>query len=193
MDFNKLSEPPVLFDELADKLVEMGGGSHPSELHGLLCGLFSGGNRPGVEAWFRQVSSLLGDETLDSTSEDLLSRMYHRTLQQLAETDFAIQLLLPDDDESLEQRAEALGTWCSGFLSGFGEGATGKALGENVEAVLRDFAEIAQIQDAIDDSEESEKDFMEVSEYVRMALLTVFAEINQEQGATENKEQATLH
>ncbi|MGI9274417.1 MAG: UPF0149 family protein [Endozoicomonas sp.] len=191
MAFNDLSKSPVQFDELADKLVEMGGGSHPSELHGLICGLFSGGSRPGVEAWLRQVSGLLGDETMDGMTEDMLTHLYQQTLEQLSETDFSIRLLMPDDDDALEQRAEALGIWCSAFLSGFGEGATGKVLGENVESVLRDFSEIAQIHESIDDSEESEKDFMEISEYVRMALLTVFSEVNQ--GERGKEAQATLH
>jgi uncharacterized protein YgfB (UPF0149 family) len=187
------SDEPVPFDELADRLVELGGGSHPSELHGLLCGTFAGGSHPGVEVWHRQVSGLLGDEELDSRSEDILSRMYQLTLSQLEQSDFSIALLLPDDDEALEQRTEALGCWCQGFLSGFGEAAAGKEMGEEVEGVIGDFSEIAQIQPEGDDSDESERFFMEVSEFVRMALITVFSEMNKVHEQPPAQKGKTVH
>ena len=178
MNYNEHGESPVLFDELADLLVELGGGSHPSELHGLLCGTFSGGTAPGVEAWNRQVSSLLGDEAIGSHGEEMLSRLYELTLKDLQQADFGIALLLPDDEEALEQRTEALGYWCQGFLSGFGEAAAGRNLSEEAEGVIGDFSEIAQIQPEQDDSDEAERFFMEVSEFVRMAMITLFAEFN---------------
>lgn len=167
----------VAFDELADCLVELGGDSHPSELHGILCGTFAAGSQPGVETWFRQVSAMLDDQELDSRFQDLLLRMYQVTLQKLDQSDFSIALLLPDDDEALERRTEALGYWCQGFLFGFGEVIGSKPLSQEVEGVLGDFSEIAQIQPEADDSDESERLFIEVSEYVRMNLLTIFSAV----------------
>ncbi|MRI32537.1 hypothetical protein EOPP23_05995 [Endozoicomonas sp. OPT23] len=190
MTDNQHGESPVLFDELADLLVELGGGSHPSELHGLLCGTFSGGSEPGVEAWNRQVSSLLGDEAIGSSGEEMLSRMYQLTLDKLRQADFGIAMLLPDDEEALEQRTEALGYWCQGFLSGFGEAAANRKISAEAEGVINDLSEIAQIQPEQDDSDEAERFFMEVSEFVRMAMITLFAEFNKievpadEQGKT---------
>ena len=177
MSQNEISQTSIPFDELADRLVELGGGSHPSELHGLLCGLLAGGERPGVEAWQRQVGSMLTDEPLDEVSLELFARMYEQARTQLEQGDFGIQVLLPDDDESMEQRTEALGLWCHGFLSGFGESAANKKLSEEMNGILHDFSEIAQIQES-DDSDETERFFLEVSEYVRMALLNVFADMN---------------
>lgn len=192
MSYNESQVAPLQFDEVADCLVALGGGNHPSELHGLLCGLFAGGSRPGAEAWIRQVSGLVGDEPLDSLAEELMSRMYQLSLNQLVSADFSITLLLPDDDEGLAQRAEALGAWCQGFLSGFGESAAGKKLSEETEGVIGDFSEIAQIQEVDDDSDESERFFIEVSEFVRMALLTVFAELNQTDEMADKKG-STVH
>ncbi|WP_051785817.1 UPF0149 family protein [Endozoicomonas numazuensis] len=182
----------VAFDELADRLVELGGGSHPSELHGILCGTFAAGSQPGVETWFRQVAGLLEDQELDSRFQDLLSNMYQGALQQLDQSDFSIALLMPDDDEALEQRTEALGYWCQGFLSGFGEVIGNKTLSEEVEGVLNDFSEIAQIQPEADDSDESERFFMEVSEFVRMALITVFSEVTAQE-KTKKGDTQTIH
>ena len=182
----------VAFDELADRLVEMGGGSHPSELHGILCGTFAAGSQPGVETWFWQVSGLLDNEELDSRFQDLLTKMYQGTLQQLDQSDFSIALLMPDDDDALEQRTEALGYWCQGFLSGFGEVIGSKTLSEEVEGVLSDFSEIAQIQPEADNSDESERFFIEVSEFVRMALITVFSEVTAQE-KTKKGGKKTIH
>ncbi|WP_153301548.1 UPF0149 family protein [Endozoicomonas arenosclerae] len=192
MTNNDAAIEAVAFDELADRLVEMGGGSHPSELHGILCGTFAAGSQPGVETWFRQVAGLLDDQELDSRFQDVLSNMYQGTLQQLDQSDFSIALLLPDDEEALEQRTEALGYWCQGFLSGFGEVIGNKSLSEAVEGVLSDFSEIAQIQPEPDDSDESERFFMEVSEFVRMALITVFSEVTSQE-KKKGSEKKTIH
>ena len=37
-------------------------------------------------------------------------------------SDVEFELMLPDDDESLEARVEALGTWCQGFVYGLAAG-----------------------------------------------------------------------
>ena len=180
MTHSDFGQASLAFDEVSDRLVELGGGSHPSELHGLLCGLLAGGERPGVEAWQRQVAGMLGDEPLDEVSGQLFTRMYGLALTQLGQGDFSLQLLLPNDEEPIEQRTEALGFWCHGFLSGFGEGAVGKKPGKEINGILHDFSEIARVQTSGDGDEidENERFFMEVSEYVRMALLNIFAELN---------------
>ncbi|AMO58415.1 UPF0149 family protein [Endozoicomonas montiporae] len=194
MSHSERGQSPILFDELADRLVELGGGSHPSELHGLLCGLLAGGERPGVEAWQRQVAGMLGDEPLDEVSLQQFAVMYESTRSQLEQGDFGIQVLLPDDEEAMEQRTEALGLWCHGFLSGFGESAANKKLSDDLNGILHDFSEIAQIQES-DESDETERFFLEVSEYVRMALLNVFAEMNADEdaGKQTSAETGSLH
>ncbi|WP_422412877.1 MULTISPECIES: UPF0149 family protein [unclassified Endozoicomonas] len=192
MTNNDAARDLVAFDELADRLVELGGESHPSELHGILCGTFAAGSQPGVEAWFRQVSGLLDDQELDSRFQELLMRMYQGTLQKLDQSDFSIALLLPDDDEALEQRTEALGFWCQGFLFGFGEVIGGQSLSQEVEGVLGDFSEIAQIRPEADGSDESERLFIDVSEYVRMSLLTIFSEVASQEKSTKRNTK-TIH
>ncbi len=174
----------VVFDEVADRLVELGCSGDPSEIHGLLCGQLAAGHRLKTAQWLKQVSELCGGRIVDAAAAEIFNRLYTVSLTHLEMADFAIHLLLPDEDDAIEQRVNALGTWCAGFLSGFGEGVKGIALSEGVKNVLRDFAEIAQVQSAIDQSDEAERDFMEVSEYVRMALITVFDEMNPPPSAT---------
>ena len=180
MTHSDFGQASLAFDEVSDRLVELGGGSHPSELHGLLCGLLAGGERPGVEAWQRQVAGMLGDEPLDEVSGQLFTRMYGLALTQLGQGDFSLQLLLPNDEEPIEQRTEALGFWCHGFLSGFGEGAVGKNLARKSMAFFMTSLKLLGFRPAVMVTRSMKMNvfFMEVSEYVRMALLNIFAELN---------------
>ncbi len=173
---------PVLFDELADQLVSLGGDGHPSEIHGFLAGLFSAGSPPTCNQWQAQLAEQWGDKTINDSLAEMLTRLYSTMLGELENGDFSLQLLLPDDEDELAQRTEALGIWCQSFISGFGQGLQKQEVGDVVEDVLRDFGEISLIE-AADDSEESEKLFMEVSEFVRMAWLTVYTDIH---GRSEN-------
>ncbi|WP_257266985.1 UPF0149 family protein [Endozoicomonas sp. ONNA2] len=61
-------------------------------------------------------------------------------------------------------------------MSGFGQGLESQQVSEMVEEVLRDFAEISLIETA-EEGEESEKLYVEVSEFVRLAWLNVYAEV----------------
>lgn len=97
---------------------------------------------------------------------------------ELTSEDMTVVLLLPTDDEPLTERAIALGQWCQGFLTGFGLGFRDGTLSEEANEVLQDLAAIAQVQDALEESEDGESDYMEVMEYLRVAPLLLFTECN---------------
>ena len=185
---------PVLFDELADCLTELGGEGHPSEIHGFLCGQLTAGSKPSPRKWLEQVAEQLGDKTLDPKSKEVLTRLFNNTLNALEAGDLSISMLLPDDEDAMEQRTESLGIWCQSFISGFGQGLGKRDVAEVVEEVLKDFAEISMIE-ATESNDESEKLYMEVSEYVRMAWLNTFTEVNgqPEQNESKSDKGNTLH
>ncbi|MBA4501617.1 UPF0149 family protein [Marinobacterium marinum] len=172
------------FDTLADRLVEEGAFTvSPSELHGLLAGQVAAGARFDPDSLLQRVQELFDIEPLRGPAlRNSVMQLYLATLQQFEAPDFSFELLLPDDDQLLPIRAEALGVWCGGFLSGFGLQERKGAGGLSVEGqeTLRDLAQIVQISTEADaDSEEDEGDLMEVQEYVRMAALLVFSECNE--------------
>lgn len=175
------------FDTLADWLVEEGALTvSPAELHGLLAGQVAAGARFEPAGLLQRVQELFDLEPLqgEGVRQGIL-QLYQATLQQFQAADFSFELLLPDDDQPLPIRAEALGIWCSGFLSGFGLQERKGPQGLSVEGqeTLRDLAQIVQIStDADADSDEDESDLMEVQEYVRMAALLVFSECNEPDG-----------
>ena len=87
--------------------------------------------------------------------------------------DNAGAIMTPDSYE----RAAALGQWCQGFLSGFGLTRRAYSLSDEANEVLRDLAAIAQVQDALEESEDGESDYMEVMEYLRVAPMLLFSEL----------------
>ncbi|KAF1007373.1 MAG: hypothetical protein GAK32_02308 [Pseudomonas fluorescens] len=52
----------------------------------------------------------------------------------------------------------------------------GLELSSDAKEVLQDLAAISQVQDALEESEDGETDYMEVMEYLRVAPLLLFTE-----------------
>ena len=150
-----------------------------SELHGIISGQMCAGGKVGdvILIW-----QLLGQETKPGKLfSELIERLQVYIQEQLRAEDYIFQPLLPDDDEEISIRLHALGNWCDGFVSGFG-GAYAKSdssLLEETREALKDFTVIAKVDDSqLTPTEKDEQDYMEVTEYVRMAACSVFIQNN---------------
>ncbi|MDD0973534.1 YecA family protein [Pseudomonas fontis] len=148
----------------------------PAELHGLLLGRSCAGAGFDAESWLADASELLENEPSDNVRNALIG-LQEMVKGELTGDDITVVLLLPGDELPLTQRAEALGQWCQGFLSGFGLNSGGLVLSAEAREVLGDLDAISQIQDALEESDEGENDYMEVMEYVRIAPLLLFTEL----------------
>lgn len=187
-------EQLISFEELNHYLVPLGALNSPSELHGMLCGKLSGGARMDPDAWMEEALSFLDIITNEhgvvgdnkGQGQAALARLYPVTLAQLEDAHYRFDILLPNEEADMERRANALGEWCHGFLSGFGSAGLdpeAKFSEESADA-LRDLAAIVSISaDMDDDEEEAEASFSEIVEYVRIAVLTLFVEFGRQQPA----------
>jgi uncharacterized protein YgfB (UPF0149 family) len=162
----------------------------PAELHGMLLGRSCAGAGFEPEPWLEDVSELLGAPVEDNLRQALIG-LQEMVKAELTGTDMAVVLLLPGDDGALKDRAVALGHWCQGFLSGFGVAAGDKALSAEAIEVLEDLTAIAQVQDALEESEDGESDYMEVQEYLRVAPLLLFTEFHR--APAEAAQKPSLH
>ena len=147
----------------------------PAELHGHLLGRSCAGAGFEHEAWLAEATELLSGEPEDNVRNALIG-LQEMVKGELTGDDMTVVLLLPSDDASLTDRAAALGEWCQGFLSGFGLNYRGVDLSTEGQEVLQDLAAIAQVQDALEESDDGENDYMEVMEYLRVAPLLLFTE-----------------
>lgn len=185
-----MSQPEALiaFAELNHYLVPLGALNSPAELHGMLCGKLSAGQRLDSDEWMLEALTFLDVITddrgvvgdTDGHGQAAIARLYSVSLAQLEDINYGFQLLLPADDTSLAERSRALGEWCHGFLSGFGSAGLKpqQTLSAECAEALRDMAAIVGIGDGDDeDVDDAEANFAEIVEYVRMAALTLFADM----------------
>jgi uncharacterized protein len=163
------------YTAFATLLNSNGFSTSPAELHGLLLGRSCAGAGFDSESWLLDAAELLGAAAEDSVRQALIG-LQEMVKGELAGQEVTLVLLLPSDDAPLHERAVALGEWCQGFLGGFGLIAGDQALSAEAMEVLQDLSAIAQVQNALEESEDGESDFMEVMEYLRVAPLLLFSE-----------------
>ena len=147
----------------------------PAELHGLLLGRSCAGAGFDIDPWLVDAAELLGAAPQDNVRQALIG-LQEMVKGELCGDEVTLVLLLPSDEAPLRERAVALGQWCQGFLGGFGLTARDSALSAEAMEVLQDLAAIAQVQNALEESEDGENDYMEVMEYLRVAPLLLFSE-----------------
>lgn len=147
----------------------------PAELHGLLLGRSCAGAGFDADAWLAEAADLLGAPPEENVRQALIG-LQEMVRGELSGEEITLVMLLPSDELPLKERARALGQWCQGFLSGFGLTQRAGSLSSEADEVLQDLAAIAQIESALDESEDGENDYMEVMEYLRVAPLLLFSE-----------------
>ncbi|MGI9296143.1 MAG: UPF0149 family protein [Pseudomonadales bacterium] len=184
----------LYYDELADLIDELGGISSAAEIHGVACGGLAAGANWDAAAWVSNSLTYMdaSEKEPSTVARAELVAVKDQAHAALTDAELGFNMLLPADDTGLPQRAEALGQWCMGFLSGFA--LAGKDVDDDVPGakevaeIFRDFAAIANV--ALDeesiDADASEHDFMQLTEYVRVAALTVFAQCALAVPATDN-------
>ena len=166
------------YNAFATLLSSSGHPVSPAELHGLLLGRSCAGAGFEVDGWLVDASELLEGEPQENVRNALIG-LQEMVKGELSSDDMSVVLLLPSDDAPLTERAAALGQWCQGFLAGFGlNSRDSSALSVEATEVLQDLAAIAQVQDALEESDDGESDYMEVMEYLRVAPLLLFTETN---------------
>jgi uncharacterized protein YgfB (UPF0149 family) len=150
----------------------------PAQVHGLLTGqLCSGVVAPDPE----DLGGLMEQpQQLVPVVCKLIDRMLDETTEQLTHFDYQFHPLLPSDDASLQDRVNALGSWCDAFMVGFAAGyiRPDSALSAEAREILGDFGQFAAISDDGQDlTDQDEVDFMELVEYVRVASITLFQQL----------------
>lgn len=158
--------------------------SHPSELHGALCGRLAAGSRIEEDEWLAMVCEHMGlPESAAGEADDLsvfMNDAYERALEFLKSADMSFHPLLPDDEYAIDQRLEALVAWVRGFLEGMALSA-GESLGEAPEEIrelIEDMVAISQVSEDQESDQESEQQLVEITEYIRLGALAVFTEFN---------------
>lgn len=183
------------FDEIADLFWRLGVMQTPSQLQGFLSGQIAVANEPSMDVWLSQAQTYM--ESVEPTNSDenrVLTQLYSSNCRQFSAGDLSYELLLPDDAVEITQRVECLSEWCKGFLAGFAMAGKevqlrgeSRQYSENVAEALSDMGSISQVilsEDDIDE-EQRERDYFEISEYLRLAAITIYLECKQQDEAVD--------
>lgn len=157
-----------------------------SELHGMMCGYVCAGADSQGEAYLRALVHNKKDEDSRNALLALFS-VFSISQQQITHLDFQFTLLLPDDETDLFERAKAFSEWCDGFIRALALSGveSDQFYEEETQEALQHITEFADIDfESLDVDEEDEKALVEVSEYTRLAVIRLHADLN-----THEKEQ----
>ncbi|TNF36468.1 MAG: hypothetical protein EP312_01115 [Gammaproteobacteria bacterium] len=184
---------PELYESLAVALANAGSVSSPAELHGYVAGSCCAADAPEPVTLCQQLAGHLDISPEQLASAVDLGEWISHIEAGLASPELGFYPLLPDDEESLEQRVVALGQWCEGFLAGYAlrVGSSGQTPNAETQEILADLVAISRIG-VPDDGDDEETDFMEVVEYLRMAAMSLFIEAR-EAPASEHDDKPSIH
>lgn len=138
----------------------------PSELHGLLMGILSVAKAPTAEQW-QHILEQLDISALSERALQLITDEGEDVAAAFEDDTFDYMPLLPDDQHLLQERVDALASWCEGVVLGFGLGS-GKIRADEAD-LLRDLQEVAAVEfDEQDNDEDGEASYADLVEFVRL-------------------------
>ena len=169
------------YDQLMQVLEPVAPSTDASDCHGLLCGLICAAGFGDPRLWVPEYFDDFNPrDAQQARAYKMLQELYESSLVRLNSPELDFELLLPDDGEPLPLRIESLGRWCSGFLSGLGIGGLSDLGGvsDDLRELLDDLTHIARVDFELGESGEEENfAFEEVLEYVRVAVLYAYEEL----------------
>lgn len=160
-----------------------------AQAHGAATGILCVNEWAQSDDWLHEL--FRDGENLNDHDKDMLARLFEQTRTLLTSDEFEFDLLLPGDDETpLSDRVEALTQWCQGFLLGLGVTHAKSEWSRDASGILKDMVEFTKL-DTDAAGEDDENDFMEITEYLRSAVLL----LRSEQIGDSNRHEAgdTLH
>lgn len=176
----------ITHEQLSARLQELALPMAADALHGTMAGLACASIEPSHAIWLEHLSECLDGAELGEHSE-VMSALQTLIARDLADGELGFQLLLPDAEEFLSVRAQALARWSESFVCGFV--AVTRELSEEDREVLNDIAAISQLDDGEspeeadsnrselnnpENADSNERDFFELCEYVRMAAMNLY-------------------
>lgn len=155
---------------------------NPAYLQGVWCGLIIGGQYCPPQEWLDVAFEEAGIwATLSTHVQSILLQLAEQTVVSLGAIDFSFKLLLPSDDLELQVRADALHEWCEGFVLGVNNQQQQQTLlTDDGAQALADLTKISEMDFTTTECEEEEFSYMELVEFVRIAVLTIHQNLLEE-------------
>jgi yecA family protein len=169
--------------ELKQLLQDLQLTSSASEVHGFVTGLLAAGVRLNKQQLIKVLEAHTEtDQAFDNALIASLWQMQLATLEALGASEIIFTPLVPEDEFTLTERVIALSDWCQGMLSGFGLAVRGddeRLTKDDIQETLQDIVNIVHVGGDFDsENEEDEQAYMELYEFVRLAVIHLFEEMS---------------
>jgi len=166
------------FDELDQTLAQYGDEVSPVEIHAVLVGFQCGGAPLFDDALASTMQDFFGvDVYMAPELPSLLSQLSAGIEASLQQDDFTFMPMLPEEGD-FEEQVSLFSRWCESFINGFSATCPEEEqLSEDIEGVLDDMMTFSRMREEVDLSEQDEESFIELVEYVKVAILTLYTEL----------------
>ena len=152
------------------------------EFHGMLAGLISTRGAEAEQLYIEELipadydpADLLQQEAIDG-----IALPYEALREQLNDPLLSFHPLLPEDDNTLDERVDAMAAWCQGYLLGLSRGGLPDSakLSDETNEFLQDILSISRAENfELDGDEEDENALYEIIEYLRTGVVVVHDEL----------------
>lgn len=180
------------YDALATLLEQHNMVATAAEVHGVICGLICGGMAKDDVRWQQHFNDLLNDGFgLPAELKKVVNLLFYRVYEDLLGQQ-RFELLLPVDDDPLDDRLDAMMEWAGAFLAGFGvvQQELNKASPE-LREMIQDISSITQVSAEFEqEDEESEAAFVVLYEHLKLGATLAFEEFGKGEPAPRRP---TLH
>jgi uncharacterized protein YgfB (UPF0149 family) len=154
-----------------------------AQAHGMATGMLCANTEAECSKWLTELFQST-PSTIDA-DRSTLENLFDETQHLLASDEFEFDLLLPGDEALLSEQIEALSNWCQGFLFGVAYTHSVSDYSRDVTEILKDIVEFTKLS-ADAEGEQDENDFMEITEYMRSAVLLLRSELNDKDNKLKN-------
>lgn len=188
-----MSEPLLLYDELADALSHLGFTQNAAEYHGALCGALCVREPVEIDP-LRLLESATKSSDDNGGAAQALHRLRGESAHAFTDSELGFEPLLPDDQEDLPLRVRALSAWCEGFLFGLSSGQplVMKTCSAEFKEIVKDFTEFTRAGVSEDeDMELEETAYAELVEYIRVGAQLIYLELHER--APDAARASTVH
>ena len=150
----------------------------PSEVHGTIIGAIANHMQSGITPDLLRLIEPSADQNDSRYTRlvELLYEIYRENSELLLDGKEGFDLLLPDDDESLEQRVEGLAGWSKGYLLGllYNSAFSIDQIPDSGPEIARDIMQIAEAAAGFDDEQQEDWALGELEEYLKVGAQLIF-------------------
>lgn len=153
-----------------------------AELHGLISGLLSGGMAAQSADFLSVLHDFLNDgQALPVAVKADVQQLIGITAASLQASDYDFAMLLPNDDDALIERLEAMVEWTQAFLVGFAVQQTDLSLvSADVREAINQLTEVTKVDVGTSDdnsAEDNEEAYFMVLEHIRVMVFSCFNDV----------------